>query len=87
MRSGIHVDMVNGLQLLRFSVSAVIAILKSDGLGHHSGLPSINTKLLFTSQQEEANWNIMLLRLLRHIPQTKVEKMIIVGVQIYCGPG
>lgn len=52
MRSGFHVDMLNGLQPLRFPVSAVIAILNSDGLGHHSGLLSANIKLLFASHKQ-----------------------------------
>lgn len=33
----------------------MIAVLNSDGLGHHSELLSI--KVLFTGQQAEGNWN------------------------------
>lgn len=57
MRSGVHADVVNALWFLRFLISAAIAILNSDALGHHSGSLSVNTKLLFVSQQAEANWN------------------------------
>jgi hypothetical protein len=60
MRSGIHVEVANALQLWRCPVSAVVAILNSDRLGHHSGLLSINKKLLFTSQEAEASWNCAL---------------------------